>query len=70
MSYLHGSDFTLYKPVADIRTASLQQAVSQLNGAYAAQGVVISADASQITVRAAQTAVVPSTAPAPAPAAP
>ena len=70
MSYLHGSDFTLYKPVADIRTASLQHAVSQLNAAYAAQGLVISVDASQITVRAAQTAVVPSTTPAPAPAAP
>lgn len=70
LSYLNGSDFTLYKPVADIRTASLQQAVSQLNAAYSAQGVVISADASQITVRAAQTTVVPSATPAAAPAAP
>ena len=64
LSYLHGSDFTLHRPVADIRTSSLQQAVSQLNAAYAAQGIAIDADARQITVRGAASA--PATKPAPA----
>ena len=59
LSYLHGSDFTLYGPVADISTPSLQQAVSQLNAAYASQGVAISADATQITVRQAGAAPQP-----------
>lgn len=56
LSYLHGSDFTLYGPVADIHTPSLLQAVSDLNTAYATQRVVISADRQQITVRMAQAA--------------
>lgn len=51
LSYLHGSDYTLYGPVAEINTPSLQQAIAQLNAAYAAQGVSISADQRQITVR-------------------
>lgn len=51
LSYLHGSDYTLYGPVAGINTPSLQQAIAQLNAAYAAQGVSISADQRQITVR-------------------
>lgn len=53
LSYLYGSDFTLHQPVADISSQSLQQAVSELNAAYAGQGIVIDADARQITVRAA-----------------
>jgi hypothetical protein len=53
LSYLHGSDYTLYGPVAQIGTPSLQQAVSQLNAAYAAEGISISADERQITVRGA-----------------
>jgi hypothetical protein len=53
LSYLHGSDYTLYGPVADISTPSLQQAISQLNAAYAGQGISISADERSITVRGA-----------------
>lgn len=67
LSYLYGSDFTLHQPVAGISSPSLQQAVSELNAAYAGQGIVIDADTRQITVRAAGSVVPPS---APAPAAP
>lgn len=63
LSYLYGSDFTLHQPVAGISSQSLQQAVADLNAAYAGQGIVIDADARQITVRAASAVV-------PAPAAP
>ncbi len=59
LSYLHGSDYTLYGPVAEIQTPSLQQAVSQLNAAYAAQGISISADERQITVRGAAAQAAP-----------
>lgn len=53
LSYLHGSDYTLYQPVAHIRTSNLQVALEQLNQAYALQGVAISADDTRITVRPA-----------------
>jgi hypothetical protein len=53
LSYLHGSDYTLHRPVAQIRTSNLQVALQQLNQAYALQGVAISADDRQITVRPA-----------------
>ena len=54
LSYLHSSDFTLYGPVQDIRTASLEQAVSQLAIAYSPYGVHVSIEAGQIIVRHAQ----------------
>lgn len=51
LSYLHTSDFTLYKQVADIRTVNLQEAISLLNSAYAIEGVSIESDDRQIVVR-------------------
>jgi hypothetical protein len=51
LSYLHPSDFTLYGPVAQIQTNDLQQAVSQLSAAYAAQQVSVTASNNQIVVR-------------------
>jgi len=51
LSYLHSSDFTLHAPVAKIRTANLQDAVSQLNAAYAGRGVAVSASENQFVVR-------------------
>ncbi len=51
LSYLHSSDFTLHAPVAQIRTGNLQDAVSQLNAAYAGRSIVVSATQSQIVVR-------------------
>lgn len=56
LSYLHSSDFTLYGPLQDIQTASLEQAVSQLGTAYAPYGVQIAIEAGQITVRHSQSA--------------
>ncbi|MET0717411.1 MAG: TcpQ domain-containing protein [Pseudoxanthomonas sp.] len=52
LAYLHTSDFTLYAPVAQIRTNDLQQAVSQLTAAYAAQRVSVQVKGSQIVVQA------------------
>lgn len=53
LSYLHGSDYTLYGPVATIHTPSLRSALAQVSQAYAAQGVVVSTDDRQIVVRTA-----------------
>ncbi len=50
LNYLATSDYTLYGPVADIRAVNLADALSQLNSAYAGQGVRISVDGKQITV--------------------
>src|SRR3546814_1962549 len=44
LSYLHSSDFTLYRDVAEIRTTDLEDAVSRLNSAYSAEGVTITND--------------------------
>src|SRR3546814_13609103 len=44
LSYLHSSDFTLYRDVADIRTTDLEDAVSRLTSAYSAEGVSITND--------------------------
>ena len=51
VSYLSPNDYTLYAPVQQISATKLEQAVAQLNSAYAAYGVVISVESGQITVR-------------------
>jgi hypothetical protein len=51
LTYRHPMDYTLYSAVADIRTPSLQEAVSQLNAAYASQQVSIGVSGSEIVVR-------------------
>ncbi len=51
LTYRHPMDYTLYAAVADIRTPSLQEAVSQLNAAYASQQVSIGVSGSEIVVR-------------------
>lgn len=53
LSYLHPSDFTLHEPVAKIHTNDLQQAVSQLNAAYARQQVLVTVGNDQIVVNVA-----------------
>lgn len=53
LSYLNSNDYTLYGPVVDINTTSLDQAVGQLNAAYGGYGVAITVEAGQITVRQA-----------------
>jgi hypothetical protein len=51
LTYRHPMDYTLYAAVADIRTPSLQEAVSQLNAAYASQQVSIGVSGGEIVVR-------------------
>lgn len=51
LSYLHPNDYTLYTQVASVNTFSLEQAVAELNAAYAPYGVQITLEAGQITVR-------------------
>ncbi|TXH72279.1 MAG: hypothetical protein E6Q88_06610 [Lysobacteraceae bacterium] len=53
LSYRHPMDYTLYSAVAEIRTPSLQEAVSQLNSAYAEQQVSIGVSGEEIVVRIA-----------------
>ncbi len=51
LTYRHPMDYTLYAAVADIRTPSLQEAVSQLNAAYASQQVSVGVSGGEIVVR-------------------
>lgn len=51
LTYQHPMDYTLYSAVADIRTPSLQEAVSQLNTAYASQQVSVGVNGNEIVVR-------------------
>ncbi|TXI48622.1 MAG: hypothetical protein E6Q50_10020 [Lysobacter sp.] len=51
VDYRHPMDYTLYTAVAAVRTPSLQEAVSQLNAAYASQQVSIGVSGDQIVVR-------------------
>lgn len=51
LSYLHPSDFTLYRDIAGIRTTSLAEAVVRLNAAYAAENISITVDERHIVVR-------------------
>jgi hypothetical protein len=53
LTYRHPMDYTLYAAVADIRTPSLQEALSQLNAAYSAQQVSIGVSGNEIVVRIA-----------------
>ena len=51
LTYRHPMDYTLYAAVADIRTPSLQEAVSQLKAAYASQQVSVGVSGGEIVVR-------------------
>ncbi len=53
LTYRHPMDYTLYAAVAEIRTPSLQEALSQLNAAYASQQVSIGVSGNEIVVRIA-----------------
>ncbi|MEG2805040.1 hypothetical protein [Stenotrophomonas sp.] len=53
LSYQHPNDYTLYGPVAKIRTSSAGEAAAALSAAYAPQGVVITVDNTRITVSVA-----------------
>ena len=51
LAYAHPSDFTLYEPVAQIRTGDLHEAVARLSALYAAQHVLVTVDGDAIVVR-------------------
>lgn len=50
LSYLHGNDYTLHAPVANIRTSSLEEAAAALSSAYADQGVQVVVERPRIIV--------------------
>lgn len=51
LTYRHPMDYTLHSAVAGIRTPSLQEAVAQLNAAYAEQQVTVGVSGDEIVVR-------------------
>ncbi len=51
LAYQHPSDFTLYEPVAQIRTGNLQEAAAMLTSLYAAQHVSVTIRDNAIIVR-------------------
>ena len=55
LAYQHSSDFTLHKPVAEIRTTRLADALRQLEAAYG-ERLLLSVEADTIAVRDARTA--------------
>lgn len=50
LSYLHPNDYTLYRPVAHIRTSNLVEAAAALSEAYAGQDVAVLVKPTQIVV--------------------
>ena len=51
LTYRHPMDYTLHSAVSEIRTPSLQEAVPQLNSAFAAQQVSVGVSGDEIAVR-------------------
>lgn len=51
LAYHSDLDFTLHQAVSEIRALNLQDALDQLNKAYAMQNISISVDAGSITAR-------------------
>ncbi|HZX80783.1 MAG TPA: hypothetical protein VFE72_07525 [Lysobacter sp.] len=61
LDYRHDSDFTLYRPVADVRGNDLHAALGQLGALYAPQQVAIAIEADRIVVRRAEASPAAST---------
>jgi len=51
LDYQLGSDFTLIRPVADIRTADIQSAAKGLSNIYASQKLIVTVDDKRILVQ-------------------
>ncbi|HEY0332665.1 MAG TPA: hypothetical protein VGC74_03010 [Stenotrophomonas sp.] len=51
LSYQARTDYTLYGPMADIRTHDLQEATSRVSALYALQGLVVQVEGERIIVR-------------------
>jgi hypothetical protein len=69
LSYQLMSDYTLYKPVAQIHTRDVRAAAAELNSIYAAEGIFVSINDKQILVTVANVSKpdASETKPAPAP---
>ncbi len=65
LTYRLGFDVTLYRPVADIHTANLEDAASRLNQIYGTQGVWVIAHPREIVVQARASATAPAAETAP-----
>ena len=63
LDYRHGSDFTLYQRVSEVRSADLHAALDQLAAVYAAQQVALYVQGDRIVVQQAATPVPSSPAP-------
>jgi len=63
LDYGHDSDFTLFRPVADVHSDDLHAAVSRLGVLYAPQQVAIAVEGDRIVVRRAAAAAAPAAAP-------
>jgi len=63
LSYMHPNDYTLFGPVADIHTISIAEAAASLSAAYAAQGVLVVVERSQIIVSVAAASAADTAAP-------
>lgn len=59
LDYQHPSDFSLYQPVARIRTGDLQQAVAALTALYRQQHVLVAVSGNAIVVRRSDASVRP-----------
>ena len=56
LDYAHPSDFSLYRPVADVHSTSLAEAAAALSVLYARQHLVVSVDGETLRVRATDVA--------------
>ena len=65
LDYQAPVDYTLYAPVADVRSNDIDNATSRLNAIYAAQRLAVSVEGNRIVVRVVETTVAPPTAVAP-----
>lgn len=65
LDYQAPMDYTLFAPVADVRSNDLASATARLSTIYAAQRVAISVEGNRIVVRVAELQAAPSTAVAP-----
>ena len=62
LDYQAPVDYTLYAPVADVRSNDIHSATSRLNTIYAAQRLAVSVEGNRIVVRVLETTVAPPTA--------
>lgn len=69
LAYLHPNDYTLFAPVARIRTYSAVEAAAALSAAYADQHVAVAVDGNRLVVSVAGSRVADPSSTAAAPAA-